>query len=837
MKMPLAWRMPLAWKMLAREWRGGELGLLFASLVLGVTLVTGISLFAERMQKALVGEASVYLGADRVLQVNDSVAQNWLDQAQQKGLSVARTTLFPTMVYRTGNDSDRSVLSALKAVSASYPLRGDLETRDSNEQLESVQHGPAKGTAWVDANILTQLDIKIGDRIDLGDSSFTVDRVLTREGDAGSSFYGMGTRVMINDGDLPATGLIIPGSRVEYRYLFAGDDSALDSYFGWLNPQLPKGSRVITLHDNQPGIAGALDKAGMFLRLAGSLGVLLAALAAAFAAQRYCERHTDTVAVLKTLGAGKSQVLGLLAGQMAGLWLLATLTGFLLGALLQQAFLSAMADWIPAALPSAGAYPFVIGATTSLICLLAFVLPAFWHLLAVPPWRVLRSDSTGDLVYGSSLWFALPGVGALLFLYSHDVKLVGLLLGGGLALILPAGLIGWALLRGGRALSMQAGSVWRLGIANVMRRRWLSLLQIVVFGISFMLLAVMVLLRGSLLNEWKLQIPADAPNVFLINIAPDEVDKLHDALHSINLQTAGLYPMVRGRLTEINNQQATELFDESVSEVYRELNLSWSENLPPDNAIVQGEWPGTVREETPPVSIEQGLAKRLRVKLGDKLVFTIGDAHFTAHIASIRALNWDKMTPNFYFLFPPNVLEKYNATWMTSLHRSEQQEPTLSRLMRHYPSVSVYPVDDLITRIQTIVERASIAVEVILLLVLIAGLLVLLTCLRASIDQRLHESALLRTLGAGKQLILGSLAVEFVFIGLVAGLLATCGAELTAWALQTYLFKMAFVAHPLLWIAVPAMSTLLIGIIGSVFCYRVVIVPPMIILRESNGTT
>ena len=449
----------------------------------------------------------------------------------------------------------------------------------------------------------------------------------------------------------------------------------------------------------------------------------------------------------------------------------------------------------------------------------------------------MRSDSTGDLVYGSSLWFALPGVGALLFLYSHDVKLVGLLLGGGLALILPAGLIGWALLRGGRALSMQAGSVWRLGIANVMRRRWLSLLQIVVFGISFMLLAVMVLLRGSLLNEWKLQIPADAPNVFLINIAPDEVDKLHDALHSINLQTAGLYPMVRGRLTEINNQQATELFDESVSEVYRELNLSWSENLPPDNAIVQGEWPGTVREETPPVSIEQGLAKRLRVKLGDKLVFTIGDAHFTAHIASIRALDWDKMTPNFYFLFPPNVLETYNATWMTSLHRSEQQEPTLSRLMRHYPSVSVYPVDDLIARIQTIVERASIAVEVILLLVLIAGLLVLLTCLRASIDQRLHESALLRTLGAGKQLILGSLAVEFVFIGLVAGLLAACGAELTAWALQTYLFKMAFVAHPLLWIAVPTLSTLLIGVIGSTFCYRVVIVPPMTILRESNGTS
>ena len=569
--------------------------------------------------------------------------------------------------------------------------------------------------------------------------------------------------------------------------------------------------------------------------MAGSLGVLLAALAAAFAAQRYCERHTDTVAVLKTLGAGRAQVLGLLAGQMAGLWLLATLSGFLLGALLQQVFLRAMADWVPSSLPSAGVYPFVVGASTSLICLLTFVWPAFWRLLAVPPWRVLRSDNSSGFVYGRSLWFALPGVCALLLLYSQDLKLVGLLLAGGLSLVLPAGLLGWALLRGGRVLSMHAGSLWRLGIANVLRRRWLSLLQVVVFSISFMLLAVMVLLRGSLLSEWRMQIPPDAPNVFLINIAPDEVDKLRSGLNNINLHTAGLYPMVRGRLTEINDRQATELFNESVGEVYRELNLSWGTELPPDNTITQGEWPGKMQMSDAPVSIEQGLAKRLHVKLGDRLTFTIGDARFTTHVASIRALDWDKMTPNFYFLFPPGVLESYSATWMTSLHRTKQQEATLSHLLRNYPSVSAYPVDDLIMRIQTIVERASFAVEVILLLVLIAGLLVLLTCLRASIDQRLHESALLRTLGAGKQLILGSLAVEFIFIGLAAGILAACGAELTAWALQTHLFRMEYVAHPLLWVVVPTLSTALIGLVGTAFCYRVVIVPPITILRESNG--
>lgn len=829
----------LSWKMLLREWRGGEMSLLFAALTLGVAMVTGISLFAERLQGALVGEASVYLGADRVLQVSEPIAQDWLSHAQEKSLRTARTAVFPTMIFKSGaQDDERMVLSSLKAVSDSYPLRGQLDTRDSSNITQKNSHGPARGTAWIDANILTQLDIQLGDTIDVGELHLIAERVLVHEGDAGSSFYGMGARVMINDADLPASGLVLPGSRVEYRYLFAGDETNLTDFFDWLKPRLAKGQRVISLQDNQPGIAGALDKAAVFLRLAGSLGVLLAALAAGFSAQRYCERHTDAIAVMKTLGAQRARLLGLLAGQMGWLWFIATASGFLLGNMLQHIFLKAMASWVPASLPAAGFYPFFIGGATSLICLLTFVWPAFWRLQAVPPWRVLRSDNADAGIYQNSLLFALPGIAVLLFLYSQQLKMVGLLVGGLLALILPAAILGFLLLRGGRALSMQAGSVWRLGIANVLRRRWLSLLQIIVFGISFMLLAVMVLLRTSLLNEWKLQLPENAPNVFLINIAPQEVDAIRSGLHEIGIATPILFPMVRGRLTKINDHEATELFDATVTEVYREINLSWSDTLPIDNHIIAGNWHSqqkwSAQDNVFPVSIEQGLAKRLHLQLGDQLQFTIGDAHLDARISSIRSLQWDKMTPNFFFLFPPGALDHFNATWMTSIHRDAAQSTAMAKMLRHFPSVTAYPIDDLIKRIQTIVERASIAVQVILVLVLAAGLLVLLTCLRASIDQRLHESALLRTLGAGKKLIAGSLAVEFVFLGLASGLLATVGAELTAWALQTQLFKMAFVPHPLLWFALPLSSILVIGVAGTAFCYRAVRVPPMLILRESS---
>lgn len=834
--------LPLVLRLFLREWRGGELGLLLIALMLGVSIVTGIDLFAQRLQKALVGEASSYLGADRVLQVSDPVPAAWLDKARLSDVRIAQTTVFPTMVYpaATGADNERSALASLKAVTASYPLRGDLEVRDAAGVTRTVQHGPAAGTVWVDANLLHQLDIALGSTVEIGRSRFLVDHVLTREGDAGSSFYGMGMRVMINADDLPATQLLLPGSRAEYRYLFAGGDESLNHYFDWLSPQLPSSARLITLHDNQPGIAEALNKANLFLRLAGSLGVLLAALAAAFAAQRYCQRHTDAIAVLKTLGAGKRQILHLLAGQMAVLWLMATLLGFLPGILLEQVFLYLMRSWIPAALPTAGWHPFALGALTSLICLSAFIWPTYLRLVAVPPWHALRS-ATHDNQPLLAPWLALPGVALLLLLYSQNLKLTGLLLAGGFALLLPTALVGSALLHGGRGISQKAGSIWRLGIANVMRRRWLSLLQILVFSIGFMLLSVMVLLRSSLLQEWKLQIPADAPNVFLINIAPTDVESLRADLLRIQLAPAEIYPMVRGRLTRINGVLATDLFDESVNAVYRELNLSWSTTLPIDNNIIQGTWPGTTTNNGAlPVSVEQGLARRLHLTLGDALVFTVGGTTINAHVASIRSLDWDKMTPNFYFLFPPDTLSRvseHSATWMTSLYRSETQESALAQVLRRYPSISAYPIDDLLARIQTIVQRVSFAVETILWLVLSAGLLVLLACLRASIDQRLHESALLRTLGAGKRVILGSLMVEFAFIGLTAGILAASGAEITIWALQTLVFKMSFNAHAGLWIATPIVATLLVAGVGCFFCRRVLHTPPVLILREHQQFT
>ena len=821
----------LAWRMFWREWRSGEMNLLIAALVLGVTIVTGISLFAERLQGALVGEANSYLGADKALQASELIDNKWLEKAGTNNIRTARTAIFPTMVYA----GDAMVLSSLKAVSSHYPLRGDLEVMHLDGTRVSVNHGPLNNAAWVDENILTQLNIAIGDDIEIGDKKFYVEHVLTKESDAKSSIYSMGARVMISDAVLMETHLLMPGSRVEYRYLFSGDQVPLKILFDELGASLQKGQRILTLKDNQPGIAGALEKAELFLRLAGALGVLLSALAGAFSAQRYCNHHVDVVASMKTLGAGRKKILSLLLLQMGLLWAFSTAVGFALGGFLQAAFLWVMADWVPTQLPSISVNPFALGAATSFICMLAFVFPSFWRLQAIPPWQVLRGDKMAFSLHWSDMVWVVAGITVLLLLYSQNIRLVAYLLAGLLLLVSLTTSVAWLMMRGTQSISMQASGFIRLGISNVKRRGVYSMLQVVVFAIGFMLLSVMVLLRTSLLSEWQMQLPKNAPNTFLINIAPDQKETLEKRLNDIGVVSAGMYPMVKGRLTKINGVEATSLFDESFSEVYRELNLSWSRRMPADNTLAGGSWFTAADDNTLQVSIEKSLAKRLNVWIGDKLAFNMGGVEQEVTIASVRNLDWGKMSPNFYFLFPSGTLESFNATYITSFYVPTEAKSKITPVLRHFPTVTAYPVDDLINRIRSIVERAGLAVEIIMVLVLVAGILVLMACLRASLDQRLHESALLRTLGANRQLVLGSLAIEFLVLGVVAGLLAALGAEVCVWSLQTRIFKMAYVPHPELWFIVPTAAATLMTLVGTAFCFRAVSVPPMIVLRDGHA--
>lgn len=811
--------------------KAGELHLLFIATTVAVMIVTSIGLFGERLQKALVAESSVFLAADVVLRSPDVVNEKWLSTESASVLSSAEVVQFPSMVF----SGDEMVLASVKAVSSGYPLRGNLEISEQPfGEGKKVSGGPKAGEAWLDSRLLTLLALNVGDEIWIGERSFRVKHILAREPDSGSSYWSLGPRILISMEDLASTQVVQQGSRVEYRYLFAGDNDALQTYLDWLRPQLQKKHRLLTLQDSQPGLSQSLSRAEHFLLLAGSLGVLLAAIAIAMAARRYSLRHFDAVAIFKVLGMSPSTLkqvlfLPLLAAAMIGI-----LSGWILGAWLQYAFLAIMADWLPTTLPAASWRPYANGALTGITCVMVFALPLLWQLLRVPPLRVLRRDLEGEVF--SQRWRYLMGaltIYLLMYFFSKDLRMTSILFAGTL---LAGGIISvfaMVLLRNVRRLGSQAGSVWRLAFASLQRHHWHSVLQLVMFTLVLMLLLVSLLIRTSLLKDWQQQLPEGTPNQFLINIAPYQVEPVENFLAEKKIKTAGLYPMVRGRLTFINGIEATTIISEEVDEVYRELNLTWSKSLPEDNQLVAGKWWSPQGDDlNQQVSIEQSLAEKLKISVGSELTFTIGDKAVNVTVSNVRKLSWDRMRPNFYFIFQPGVLESYSATYITSFYLPAEEKYFLNALLKMFPTVSVFSVDEMIRRIQQMVRQVTQAIELVLGLILVAGLLVLIATVQASLDQRLREAALLRSLGAKRALVLGGLVIEFSTLGALAGVLAAAGSAAVTGILQTQIFDMDYVFYFWPWWVGPMAGMLIVGITGLLACAKVVRVPPLKLLQE-----
>lgn len=826
----------ITWRMLWRDARTGELTLLAAAIVTAVLIITSISLFAERLQKALVAEADVFLAAELVLQSPEVIPVDWLVEA--RGLKQATTVQFPSMAV-AGN---AMYLASVKAVSREYPLVGYLEAATAMDQPGArTTGGPLSGEAWVDNRLLHLLGIKPGDSLKLGEQSFIVSRVLIREPDSGSSYWSLGPRIMISIDDLESTGLVKSGSRVDYRYLFAGDEAILDDYTVRLKQRIHKRHRLLTLKDAQPGLAQSLEKAEHFLLLAGSLGVLLASIAIAMAGQRYSIRHYDAVAVMKTLGATPVMIGYQVLSHLIVILTVSILAGCIVGALLQYAFLGIVKEWLPVDLPAGSWKPYFLGGITGAICTMVFSGPLLWRLQKIPPLRVLRreldiKDHTTHLLYLSG---ALT-IFLLMYLYSGSLRIAVSVWFGTLLCAVVAGAIGWLLLGGMDRFGSHAGSIWKLALGSLRRKRIQSVLQLVMFGLSIMLLFVSILVRTSMVDEWKMSIPEKTPNHFLVNIYPWQVEELEKLLHTEGLKAAGMYPMVRARLTEVNGLQATALYDESVEAVYRELNLSWASQMPEDNQLIAGEWHGIRSAASNSigaplcVSIESGLAKKLDIDLEDTLGFSIAEQKFYAKICSIRELEWDRMRPNFYFIFEPGVLDNYPATYITSVYLPPEKKIFINAIVRQFPTVTVLEVDEMLARISHMIDQVTRAIEIVLGMILLSGALVLFAGVQASLDQRLHENALIRALGAKRSVILGSLCLEFVLLGLGAGFMAAGGAEFITWILQTYTFKMDYHFHWWLWWAAPLTGALVIGFLGVGACLKVVYIAPLRVLREQT---
>lgn len=829
----------LAIQLLKRNWRSGELKLLGFSLILAVAVLSGIAIFTDRLESTLVSESNSVLGADYIVRGSQPHSGEWQKSAEDAGIRQTQAALFSSMVFA----GDEMHLASVKAVDQAYPLRGHFEISRipfaiNASDVEIAQAIPASGEAWVDSRLLPLLKIQLGDKVAVGEHELTVTHVLIREPDSASPFSMTGARLIMNIADLPETQVVQPGSRVDYQWLIASDNvQQLKIFVDELKPKLNKHQRLVDINSAQERVGRTLKTSKQFLLLSAVIAVLLAGVAIAIAARQFSGRHTDQVALMKSLGTSATRIRSLYFSQLFLLGGISSALGLVLGSFLQQIIAVSLQEAYQIRLGPSSIYPYVLSFFSGLMCLVFFALPALWHLPSVPPLKILRRELS---VSATQVWtqaaLALFAVLTLVILFSRDLELALSISGALLAVIIATLVIAYGLLVLSKKWIVNLGGFWRLAFANLQRNRGQSLIQILVFAVAIMLLFTLTIVRTSLIEEWKVQVPDDAPNHFLVNIPPDELPEVQALLQRENVRPEPVYPMMRARLTHINGVETTEDQRATSNALRRELNVTWSENLAADNKVLEGLWWDKWQRpdaELPGVSVEIETATEIGLKIGDKLQFSFGGLEMHAQVASFRSLDWRSMRPNFFFIFEPGSLDSYSPTYITSIYLPAEQKSVINMLLRDHPTILVMELDRIIGQIRSIVNQVSDGVLLVLWLTLIGGCLVLFAAVMGSIATRKQQAGLLRALGSSRKLIVGSICAEFAILGFLAGFIAILGTEILLISLQTFVLETPIQPHYLSWLISPLSGALFVTILGYLGCRRVVTTPPAIVLREA----
>jgi putative ABC transport system permease protein len=841
--------------MTARDWRAGELRFLLVALVVAVSALTAVGFFVDRMRAGLNRDAHQLLGADLLINADQPPPQDWRNEAARRGLLLADTITFPSMAQAGEGQASQAVLASVKAVSPAYPLRGQLKLTtspgDASEALGNATRAtPAPGTVWVDVNLLAPLKATVGSVIQLGDKSFTITRLIASEPDRGASFANFAPRVMLALADLKATGLVDNYARVTYRMQVAArspnDLAAVNGYERWVRERIAagniKGVRIETLENGRPEMRSTIDRAEQFLSLVGLLSAMLAAVAVAMAARRFMQRHLDAVAMLRCLGMTQNEVGLLFLIEFALVGLAGSVLGVLAGFGAHFVLLELIHNLIQTDLPPVSLLPALQGVATGLLLLVGFALPPVLQLRNVPHNRVIRREQAAP----RPMALATYGLGTAVFVglllwQAGDVELAMLTAGGFLGGLAVFALVGWLALQGLRGLrGLSKNQGWRFAITSLQRRPGATLVQIVSLSLGLMALLVLTVVRGDLMNAWRVATPPDAPNRFIINIQPDQKTGVEGSLRAAGVDKPMLYPMIRGRLVAVNDKPitgSTYTSERAKALSDREFNLSSVNDLPEANEIVAGQWyrdaPGVSE-----ASVEQGIAQTLHLKLGDTMRFDMGGLLVDARITSLRKLEWGSMRANFFVIINPAAMVDAPTTYMTAFHLSargsqENAGGLANTLARQYPNLSVIDVSGIVRQVQEVLDQVVTAVEFLFLFTLASGVLVLYAALMGSTAERTREAGLLRALGATRGQLASAQRIEFALVGGLSGLLAASGAAALGWALAEYQFKFPWHFAPRVW-AVGLLVGAVCALIGGWLGLRNVLrQPPLQTLREA----
>ena len=824
----------LSLRLLWREWRAGELRLLIVSLLIAVGGISSVGFFIDRIERAMESKASELLAADFLVTSRDPIPEHYAEQAEQAGLQTARTLSFRIVVLA----GETMRLTQVKAVTSAYPLRGTLRASDrAFGEGEPVTATPAPGTIWLEGRLLAALQLKVGDALALGAARLRIAKVLTYEPDRGGDIFSIAPRVLMNLADVPATQLVQPGSRVRHRLLFAGTRATGDRFRTELKPALPVHLELHTVREGRPQLRRALDRAGQFLGLAALVGVMLAGIAIAISANRHAERSLDTTALLRCLGASQNDVMRIYLIRLMVLALSGGLGGVALGFAAQFGLAALVGGLLVDTLPPPGIEPLFAGLGVALVTLAGFGLPPLIRLRNVPPGRVLRRDLAGTptpawTIYLSSA-LALAG---LAWWQAGHFKLAAMVVGGLAGALVVLALGAWALLLLLKLTKTRAGTSARFAIAALTRRPRASIVQAIAFGLGIMVLLLLALVRGELLDEWRTSLPADAPNYFLINIQPADAQAVRQHMAERDMTLTQMVPMIRGRLIARNGIPVSpdDYADPRAARLAaREFNLSYAAERPQHTPLLAGAWWSGEEADPALFSMEEGIGKTLGFELGDRVTFRIAGIDVEGRISNVRKVQWDSFKVNFFFIGHPKLLAEHPAAFATSFHLAEGRTDELVRLVREFPSITVFDIDALMRQVRGIMQHAALGVEYVFGFTVLAGLMVLLATIQSTLDERRQETAILRTLGASRGLLTRTLIAEFALLGGLAGGLAAVTANVTGTIVASEIFKFDLSWQPSMWLIGITAGGVGVAVAGYLGTRKVVLEPPLTTLRQA----
>jgi putative ABC transport system permease protein len=819
--------------MLVRDWRAGELRILAAALVIAVASVTSVAFFADRIGQALERDSHQLLGADLVLVSDHPWTPEIASEIRGRGLEDAAALNFMSMAMANG----QNMLAGVKAVTPAYPLRGRLRIAPAPGAGDApAESGPRKGTVWIEERMLAALGTPVGSRLRLGRAEFEVAAVLTLEPERSANFFNIAPRLMMNEDDVAATGLVQPGSRVTYYLYAAGEHEKVRELEAALKPRLERGQRLDNLETGRPEVRQSIERGRAFLSLTALLAAILAGVAIALGTRRFVERHLDACAVLRCLGATQSRLVALYGTEFVILGTLACLAGVIAGFFAQAAIAHALAGIMKTSLPAPTLLPAAQGFLVGLVLLLGFALPPLLQLKDVPAVRVMRREP-GGLRRGALAAYVLglASLSGLLVWQAGDVKL-GLYVVGGFAMAVTVFFgVAWSVLRllTRQSVARLFGRRLRYGLANLRRHARGNSVQVASLALGLTAVLLLTFTRNDLVDAWRRAAPPDAPNRFLIGVQPDQLAGVKRFFDERGIEVPDLYPMVRGRVVAHNGRPVSEAdYTEERARrlVEREFNLSYLESPPAHNRIVAGSWFAPDARE---VSVEQGIAERLGWKLGDEVTFSVGGQSFSARVTSLRKLRWDSMKVNFFVIAPPRLLAGYPTSFVSAFRLPPGREGVVNDLAARFPNLTVVDVGAALQQAQALIDQLVGAVQFIFLFALGAGLLVLYAALVSTEDERRREAAVMRVYGASRAQVAGSQRAEFLAMGLLAGVLATLGAALIGQLLARRVFELDLPPSAGLWLAGPLAGLALLSLNAWLSSRKVLRASPALTLRDS----